>query len=146
MPHTRRAKLPSCQNKVKPSFLYPPCDISEGPGSHSAQQLTDLSGGTLMGISRSGGKAHLDADHLARRARSSLHPLCPPPPLPPSPPPLFAGSTGTLLSVPSFMPTFTPSSSGLEVLASAALAQLPSAQGGGSVLLSLQRILQILAC
>ena len=31
------------------------------------------------------------------------------------------------------MPTFTLPSSGLEVLASAALAQLPSAQGGGSV-------------
>ena len=48
-------------------------------------------------------------------------------------PPSFAGSMGTPLSVPSFMPTFTPSSSGLEVLASAALAQLPSAQGGGDV-------------
>ena len=34
---------------------------------------------------------------------------------------------------PVFMPTFTPLSSGLEVLASAALARLPSAQGDGSV-------------
>ena len=31
------------------------------------------------------------------------------------------------------MPTFTPSSSGLEVLASAALAQLPSTQGDGGI-------------
>ena len=37
------------------------------------------------------------------------------------------------LNVPPFMPTFTPSSSGLEVLASAALAQLPSTHGDGGV-------------
>ena len=49
-----------------------------------------------------------------------------------SPPP-FAGSTGIPLNVPPFMPTFTPSSSGLEVLASAALVQLPSTQGDGGV-------------
>ena len=46
-------------------------------------------------------------------------------------PPLFARSTGIPLNVPPFMSTFTPSSSGLEVLASAALAQLPSTQGDG---------------
>ena len=120
MPHTRGAELPICQNEVKPSFSLPPCGIVRRPGSHSAKQLTDLTGGALKGISRSGGKAHLDAIHLTKRARSSLHLLCLPPlqdPWDPS------------ISVPSFMPTFTPSSSGLEVLVSAALAQLPSAHG-----------------
>ena len=68
-----------------------------GPGSHSAQQLTDLSGGALMGNSRSGGKAHLNADHLARRARSSLHLLC----LPPFPDPaLYEAFTGRARVIP----------------------------------------------
>jgi len=42
-----------------------------------------------------------------------------------------------------FMPTFISASSGLEVLASAAMAQLPSAQGDGSVSPSCQLNLQI---
>ena len=46
-------------------------------------------------------------------------------------PPPFAGFMGIPLNTLPFMPTFTPSSSGLEVLAPAALAQLPSTQGDG---------------